>query len=264
MGQYHAVGSLDKVEALYSHEMGEGLKLLEQGCGGFGGTTTGLALFIAPGGRWHGDRIAVVGDYAEVGDLPDGCPCAKDPSAIYAAINDFAVTEEAKRIVGEAFGISYVREGRYNLLRVQLDDPDLRERLKKLSSNTENDKNFGPLYVVNLDTGQYLDPRKFGAGRNLAAIALRQCGVMLATFILLAVSNNRGGGDFHSDASFIGSWGGDRVVLGPIVDGAIDISDLVKREIKRVEGAFILKYDPLAWRLGSIPPWLAKDPELAS
>ena len=51
MGQYHVPASLSKGETLFAHRFGDGLKLMEWGCGSAGGTTTALALFIAPGGR---------------------------------------------------------------------------------------------------------------------------------------------------------------------------------------------------------------------
>lgn len=109
MGQYHFVANLDKKEYLHPHTLGDGLKLMEFGASG-NGTMEGLALLLAvsngvdgrgggdfhvwdggPGyegrevegvtpqdyelaaaviGRWGGDRIAIIGDYAEDGDLP--------------------------------------------------------------------------------------------------------------------------------------------------------------------------------------------------
>lgn len=109
MGQYHIVVNLDKKEFLDPHKLGDGLKLLEQmnsrggvmaalwallacsnGRGG-GDIPDGVeyelrgdppqAAEVVPDpeyrrlaeeyiGRWAGDRIAVVGDYAEDGDLP--------------------------------------------------------------------------------------------------------------------------------------------------------------------------------------------------
>lgn len=94
MGQYHYTVNLDKNEYIDPHKLGDGLKLLEQ-CGYIpGGTNDALHLLLAVSsgrgggdfhtgstliGRWGGDRIAVVGDYAEDGDL-DECHNA---SSIY-------------------------------------------------------------------------------------------------------------------------------------------------------------------------------------
>ncbi len=88
MGQYHFVANLDKRQFLHPHKLGDGLKLLEFGDSS-SGTMTALALLLAcackGGGRgggdpretspligsWAGDRVAIVGDYAEKSDLPE-------------------------------------------------------------------------------------------------------------------------------------------------------------------------------------------------
>ncbi len=79
MGQYYYVTNLDKKEYLHPHKFDDGLKLMEfsrSACG----TMTGLAILLAVGngrgggdlrsnnriiGSWAGDRIAIVGDYAD-------------------------------------------------------------------------------------------------------------------------------------------------------------------------------------------------------
>lgn len=98
MGQYHSLFNLDKLEVVNPHELGFGAKQREHS--GYGGGSladilyvlcaykeargggdwandnsenTGMFSGIANGvfkGRWHGDRVAVIGDYYEEGDLP--------------------------------------------------------------------------------------------------------------------------------------------------------------------------------------------------
>jgi len=83
MGQYHVVVNLDKHEYLFPHRLGDGLKLMEFG-NSAGGVMTALAILLAVSngrgggdldaespliGSWGGDRIAIVGDYAEATDL---------------------------------------------------------------------------------------------------------------------------------------------------------------------------------------------------
>lgn len=82
MGQYHLTVNLDKKEFLDPHKLGDGLKLWEQ-INSHGGVCAALLLLLACSngrgggdveehpivGRWAGDRIAVVGDYAEDTDL---------------------------------------------------------------------------------------------------------------------------------------------------------------------------------------------------
>jgi len=94
MGQYHGLFNIDKREMLFPHEVGFGAKQWEHT--GFPGSLSDIlyALCAYPErrgggdfaddnadfpeftngvfkGRWHGDRVAVVGDYAEFGDLPE-------------------------------------------------------------------------------------------------------------------------------------------------------------------------------------------------
>jgi hypothetical protein len=86
MGQYHLTVSLTKREFVHPHALGDGFKLVEQASSGPGGIGSALTLLLAASngygggdfgatdtrgviGRWAGDRIAVVGDYAEPGDL---------------------------------------------------------------------------------------------------------------------------------------------------------------------------------------------------
>jgi hypothetical protein len=85
MGQYWIPVNIDKREYVMPHKLGVGLKLWEQICVDHGTTT---ALFILTAampeprgggdfephpaiGRWAGDRVAVVGDYAEDDDIPN-------------------------------------------------------------------------------------------------------------------------------------------------------------------------------------------------
>jgi len=64
MGQYYKPVSVEKREHVYSHDFGNGLKLMEHSWIGnaFVGVVEDL---IAEGGAWHGDRIVWAGDYAD-------------------------------------------------------------------------------------------------------------------------------------------------------------------------------------------------------
>jgi hypothetical protein len=82
MGQYHQPVNLTKKEFINPHRIGNGLKLIEQ-VGWEGATSNALFLLLACSngrgggdaaphpmvGRWAGDEIAVIGDYAEADDL---------------------------------------------------------------------------------------------------------------------------------------------------------------------------------------------------
>lgn len=133
MGQYHLTVNLDKKEFLMPHKFGVGLKLREQ----FGvhyGVQDALLMLLACSsgagggdflhdtfipyksdkngmiGRWAGDRIAIVGDYATADDLPmmwdaeniyqlchsyrtdcDEYGCTADVSSHYLDISDMII-----------------------------------------------------------------------------------------------------------------------------------------------------------------------------
>jgi hypothetical protein len=84
MGQYHIIANLDKEQYIHPHGLGDGLKLMEFGSSA-GGAMTALAILMAASngrgggdyrgespltGSWAGDRIAIIGDYVESGDVP--------------------------------------------------------------------------------------------------------------------------------------------------------------------------------------------------
>jgi hypothetical protein len=121
MGQYHYTVNLDKKEFIDPHKLGDGLKLVEQ-CGHApGGTNDGLHLLLAVSsgrgggdfssssplvGSWGGDRVAVVGDYAEDSDLPSDC----EASAIYGMCRDGAyrdITEELREAMSVEYEVIY-------------------------------------------------------------------------------------------------------------------------------------------------------------
>jgi hypothetical protein len=73
---------------------------------------------------------------------------------------------------------------------------------------------MGQYYItVNVDKKQYLHPHKFGNGLKLMEFSSDGEGIAQALMLLLAHSNNRGGGDLHTENKLIGSWAGDRIVV---------------------------------------------------
>jgi hypothetical protein len=74
---------------------------------------------------------------------------------------------------------------------------------------------------VNIDKREYLHPHKFGAGLKLVEFSGQGNSIMQGLAILLAHSNDRGGGDLRCSeknipeelTSLVGSWAGDRIVV---------------------------------------------------
>ena len=65
--------------------------------------------------------------------------------------------------------------------------------------------------VVNLDKRQVINPHNMGCGIKL--LEFSESRVSTALCVLLACSNNRGGGDLNSDNPLCGSWAGDRIAI---------------------------------------------------
>jgi hypothetical protein len=111
VGQYHLAVNLDKHEYIHPHHLGDGLKLMEFGMSA-GGTMSALAILLACSngrgggdlhvdeshpafgriGSWAGDRIAIVGDYAEEGDYPTK-PGDASPAEVYDLCSDGTYTD---------------------------------------------------------------------------------------------------------------------------------------------------------------------------
>lgn len=129
MGQYHYIVNLDKKEFINPHKLGVGLKAWEQIANtpgtpqalfvllicsnGRGGGDLGKTLgFDEPIiGRWAGDRIAVVGDYAEDYDIK--APLHDPVSAIYDLCADGAyreISELVRPVLAAELGVEYVSE----------------------------------------------------------------------------------------------------------------------------------------------------------
>jgi hypothetical protein len=136
-------------------------------------------------------------------------------------------------------------------------DPGDVDLLASIISNPGPDPIHGELFVVNQDTGQYLDPHSFGSGRNLGAILIRADATLLATALLLPISNGRGGGDYSEGGPhphLIGSWAGSHIAITTRPRAGTDISLLVRAQLAATsQGRFDLS---ACAHLGSLPEWL--------
>lgn len=94
MGQYHYIANLTKRQYINPHQIGSGLKIMEQ-VGWEASPSTALFLLLACSngrgggdaghhplvGHWAGDQVAVIGDYSTPVDIP-----GHDAAAIFQAI----------------------------------------------------------------------------------------------------------------------------------------------------------------------------------
>jgi hypothetical protein len=140
MGQYHYLVNLDKKQVVHPHQVGNGQKLREQ-VGGPYSTATVLVMLLAAsskgGGRgggdfhaehplvgsWAGDRIAFIGDYALLEDIPDfdapliyeqckaACGLEKEGSKPKGWQEWTNLSAQARDMMAAEFGIRYTGDG---------------------------------------------------------------------------------------------------------------------------------------------------------
>lgn len=238
MGQYHAIANLDKRLGYSPRSTGSFVKLAEFGHGG----GAMCALIALLDGAWHGERIAIVGDYAESGDLPAEAKLRAgiDPAHLYAAINDRAWLRAKHGITSDWRNAGWLARkivtdsglGRFDRHEWTVCDSsghvstshDYRCSLTPVPDDRQR-------VVVNLDRGEKIDPAAFGDSRSpgVFAVADEAGGTLAAVAVLLAVSSTgggRGGGDFRGSSPLVGSWGGQRIgLLDPAeTAGYVDIS----------------------------------------
>ena len=92
MGQYFAIYNLDKEQVINPARFNDGLRLREFGSSSCG-TMLALAALLAHGnehggihssheiiGTWAGDRIAIIGDYADISSFSEGLASFTDVS----------------------------------------------------------------------------------------------------------------------------------------------------------------------------------------
>lgn len=132
MGQYHKIVNVDKGEYLNPWNMGTGAKAWEQAANS---SLTPAAMFMLMAnpeyrgggdfeegeyaGRWHGDRVIIIGDYAESDDI-DGI----DASAEYSKTADDTYTDISAGTMRAmlANGLFSQEEAEYIREKVELTD----------------------------------------------------------------------------------------------------------------------------------------------
>lgn len=180
MGQYYIVVNVDKKMYIEPMDLGNGVKLMEFS---YGKTATVLALMNLLANEWYGDRVYVVGDYAE-SDNPEE-PC-------YKAIK--SLEEELRLQNGENGTLYHYALANFTNVSALVDYED-----------------HGLRYIYNHGTKQFIDTAKcpiewtwYSEEDNKAYVTK-----VAPMPLLLAIGNDRGGGDFHEGNNgyeYVGSW----------------------------------------------------------
>ena len=236
MGQYHSVINLDKRAGYSPRSIGSFIKAAEQGQSFTPGAA--LLLLLSDPTGWGGERIAIVGDYAEDADL-DNSPFPA--SELWGRINDsrgvknvgwlarkviedagVATFEQKKSKVHQGYGV-YTEHTRYEYTIHDFASHALARSIT----------------VYNHDKRERITPPHFGDPDALLDVIREgwNGGTATALTILLAASckgGRRGGGDYDGEHPLVGSWAGDHISVTPEVEGPegyTDISATLRDEV---------------------------------
>lgn len=181
MGQYYIIANTDKREFLCPYEFNNGAKLMEWS---YIKNKMCKALFYLLNNRWKGDHVYVIGDYAELDD-PD--------EVWYDAL---------KREMEKLSLLTHIENEETSLYNY------IQDNFTDISETVKN-KSYAARYIYNTATEQFIDLRHCpvawiwydreinkGSAAKINPLSL-----------LLAMGNNRGGGDFRNDINnMVGSW----------------------------------------------------------
>lgn len=229
MGQYHSVVNLDKKVGYSPRSIASFVKASEQGeslipC-------AALLLLLADPNGWGGERVALVGDYAEDSDLSNSPFPA---SELYHRISESKGIKNvgwlARKVLEEAGIVTFSKEE----LRFRRADGTV-EPLTHYTAALCDDAPEQPLdpamTVYNHDKRERLTPTLLGDPTTLRGMIDKGWygGTGTALTVLLAASckgGRRGGGDYHGDSPLVGAWAGDRVAVLPDADGPEGYRDI--------------------------------------
>lgn len=181
MGQYFKIVNVDKKLYISPWDMDNGAKLMEWA---YRGNAMVTALLNLLSNEWKGDRVYVVGDYAEA-DNPEE-PCYK---AIKALEEEWGLPKKGD--VESVYGYADVNFSNVSLLA---------------------DREYhGLRYIYNHKTKQFVDMEKC----PVEEVWYNEIKEEITVFkiaplpLLIAMGNDRGGGDFHEGNigfEYVGSW----------------------------------------------------------
>jgi hypothetical protein len=242
MGQYHRPVNVDRMECLSPHALGNGFKLMEFAMSGYG-TMAALGLFLLGEGRWAGQRIGIIGDYHEPGDVPAELRAAGVHAAeLWTTRQEFLEHHAGDAGRGSSRGPgSHPRDVSGEAARALVDAgmwtalPAGAGWVDAPVDASWSAPSAPPSWVVNLDRREVLVPECFGDSPNpWSFVADFGGGTMTALAVLLAASNGRGGGDLRSGDPLVGSWAFDRIgvvprsTLGAFTDVSVPVRGLLE------------------------------------
>ena len=225
MGQYYVIANLDRRTGYTPRALGDGVKLHEFGYGG--ATMESLVHLLA--GPWSSDRIALIGDYTEPGELPDAATNAAgmDSHLIYPCITGEAATwvdaspEAREHLAGLLTHSEYKR--------VDLDGTETTVQYSEYLPPVTVPEHGPAQVIVNLDKNEQITPAGFGdpAHREGFAVHGGGGGILTALTVLLATGVGKGN-------AMLGSWTGDRIAVVDADSSAAVGSQAINRDVREL------------------------------
>lgn len=218
MGQYHSIINLDKQSGYSPRSIGASINLMEQGHTPT--ATAALLLLLSDPNGWGGERIAIVGDYAEDADLPDSDPYPA--SELWVRVAESRGLKNvgwlARKVIEDA-GVATFQKKSWKIRYLDREDVIIHDYEPSLLSPPDS-ASAPHVVVVNHDRAQTITPTLLGDPGTLLETAFGgvEGGTGTALHALLAASNKggaRGEGDICSDSPLVGSWAGDRISVLP-------------------------------------------------
>lgn len=184
MGQYYKIINVDKAQYLSPWDFDNGAKLMEWS---YVRNHMVLALLNLLAGEWAGDRVYVVGDYAE-DDTPEE-PCYEALHALTSELHLGELDEEGYPI--SLYGYAD-------------------ENFENVSENVSTDL-VGYRYIYNHERECYIDLENCPLEWDWYNRETGDAGFsrIAPLPLLIAMGNDRGGGDFHEGNNgyeYVGTW----------------------------------------------------------
>ena len=192
MGQYYTIANVDKKEFIHPHAFEQDAKLMAFSyiCDDGSANMFMSALNFLLSDRWKGDRVYVIGDYANCSE------CEK-------ADKNFIPTME--KLYEEFADVGNVDDRGYETSLYSF----VRDTFKELTHSDVDISFITPTYLCNSLTKEYINLRTLPIewdyeDKNKGNVKVSIHPLLL----LLAMGNGRGGGDYHPEegSENIGKW----------------------------------------------------------
>lgn len=228
MGQYHSIFNLDKKIGYSSRSIGAFSKAGEQGQSLIPGAA--LLLLLSDPNGWGGERVALIGDYAEDTDLTNSPFPA---SELYARIGESRGVKNvgwmARKVIEDA-GVATFSQKKMGVR-------ELGKEVRIITFYESTLLEFAPapldpaMTVYNHDKRERLTPTLLGDPTTLLGMIHEgwDGGTGTALTILLAASckgGMRGGGDYDGQDPLVGSWAGDHIAVTADAEGPKGYEDI--------------------------------------